>query len=94
MQESHGAGVTAVSKGVIQRDHQHTVTITGSNLYQPPNPFNLMPEGEVDSYASNVEKQSDSGKLNLLLRGHITMHSVKVRPIVADIVAWSVCMSV
>jgi len=65
MQEGHGAEVTAVSKGVIQRDHQHVVTITGSNLYQPPNPFNRMTEDDVDSYKENVEKQSqpDSGRL-------------------------------
>jgi len=67
IQESRGAGVTAVSKGVIQRDHQHAVTITGSNLFQPPNPFNRMTEDDVDGYKANAEKpsQSDSGRLTL-----------------------------
>ena len=63
MQESHTAGVSAVSKGVIQRDHQHVVTITGGNLYQPPNPFNRMTDDDVDDYKANTVKQSDSGKL-------------------------------
>jgi len=74
MQEGHGAGsvegggVTAVSKGVIQRDHQHVATITGEKLFQPPNPFNRMSEDDVDSYKANVEKQSQSdlGRLSVL----------------------------
>jgi len=57
-------GVVAVSKGVIQRGHQQTATITGENLFQPPNPFNRMSEGDVDCYKSDVEKsQLDSGRL-------------------------------
>jgi len=73
MQEGQGGsladGVVAVSKGVIQRDHQHAATITGENLFQPPNPFNRMSEDDVDSYKADVEKQSqpDSGRLNELL---------------------------
>jgi len=64
VQEAHGDdGITAVSKGVIQRDHQHTATITGQNLFQPPNPFNRM--SDDDNYKTNVEQQppSDSGSL-------------------------------
>ena len=70
MQEGQGAdGVIAVSKGVIQRDHQHAATITGEKLFQPPNPFNRMTEDDVDSCKVNVEKQSqsDSGWFNVLL---------------------------
>ena len=73
MQEGPGGssadGVVAVSKGVIQRDHQHAATITGENLFQPPNPFNLMSEDDVDDYKAGVEKQpqSDSGMLCELL---------------------------
>ena len=73
MQEGHGTGsaeggVTAVSKGVIQRGHQHVATITGEKLFQPPNPFNRMSEDDVDSYKADVEKQSqsDSGRLRVL----------------------------
>ena len=50
--------MTAVSKGVIQRDHQHAATITGENLFQPPNPFNRMMGDDVDTYAADVEKPS------------------------------------
>jgi len=73
VQESHGGGggVSAVSKGVIQRDHQHAVTITGSNLYQPPNPFNRITEDDVDSYEADVvEKHADPGKLLSFVTHH------------------------
>jgi len=73
MQEGHGGGtadgVVAVSKGVIQRDHQHAATITGENLFQPPNPFNRMSEDDVDSYKADIEKQSqtDSGRWHVVV---------------------------
>ena len=88
LQEGHGAGSTdgviAISKGVIQRDHQHAATITGQNLFQPPNPFNLMPEDDVDSYKANLEKQSqsESGELSVHLT-HVwftTRHILLIGP--------------
>jgi len=73
-QEGHGAvsadGVVAVSKGVIQRGHQHTATITGENLFQPPNPFNRMSDDDVDNYKADLENQSDSGRFTGLVPCH------------------------
>jgi len=59
--------LTAISKGVIQRDHQHEATITGNNLFQPPNPFSRMSEDDVGVCKADVEKQSlsDSGMYGL-----------------------------
>ena len=56
-----GTPIVAMSKGVIQREHQRTATVFGKNLFQPPNPFNRMTEDDIEEYKSNIEKRVRNG---------------------------------
>lgn len=59
------SGVKAVSKGVIQREHQSTATVLCKNLFDPPNPFNRMSEDEIELYKSSVEHRTRSGRFRV-----------------------------
>jgi len=58
LQDGHVSGTTdnlliSASKGIIQREHQHTVV--GYKKYEPPNPFNAMSEEDIDKYRQDVD---------------------------------------
>jgi hypothetical protein len=83
-----GSGVKAVSKAVIQREHQHTATVLCKNLFDPPNPFNRMSEDDIESYKSTVEQKTKTGNIDApVFISHIvpTLQQNRSRCLAADL---------